>query len=143
MNPRAQRERQSVQQPPDEAEVQKRAAAGWRMVAIEWERDLPPHEAATAEDVPFGFRLSPATATLEVEPGEWEALVLMMEMTVQEGPYWTIAEELNRKGYRTRTGGAWTPISVFQMLPRLIEIGPRIFATEDWRRRRERLHHTG
>ncbi len=143
MNPRTQRERQLVNGAPDAREITQRSEAGWRLVAVEWERDLSAEEQAAAEEVPFGFRLSPSTATLEVEPSEWEALVLMMEMTVQEGPYWTIAEELNRKGYRTRSGGVWTPISVFQMLPRLIEIGPRIFATEDWRRRRERLHHAG
>jgi len=30
-------------------------------------------------------------------------------------------------------------VSVFQMLPRLIEVGPRIFASQEWQQRRERL----
>ena len=50
-----------------------------------------------------------------------------------------VAEELNRRGFRTRTGGKWSPVSVFQMLPRLIEIGPRLFSTEEWHQRRERI----
>ncbi len=60
----------------------------------------------------------------------------MMELTVQDGPYSVIADELNRRGHRTREGFRWTPISVFQMLPRLIEVGPKIFATREWQQRR-------
>jgi hypothetical protein len=63
----------------------------------------------------------------------------MMELTVQDGPYSAIAEELNQRGYRTRQGMRWTPISVFQMLPRLIEVGPKIFASDEWQERRKRL----
>lgn len=131
---RTQRERQVLSRPIDSEELQKRTSQGWRMIAVEWEREVQ-GAAAPNEEVPFGLRLSPETATLELNPAEWQALILMMEMTVQEGPYWTIAEELNRRGYRTRNGDAWTPISVFQMLPRLIEVGPKIFATDEWRKR--------
>jgi hypothetical protein len=67
----------------------------------------------------------------------------MMELTVQEGPYTRIAEELNRKGFRTRQGTRWNPVSVFQMLPRLIEVGPKIFATDEWQRRKQRLRASG
>lgn len=140
---RTQRERQSVNQPLNSQEVKQRTDAGWRMVAVEWEREVSEEQAASREDAPFGFRLSPETASLEVNPAEWQALVVMMDMTVQEGPYWTIAEELNRQGFRTREGDPWTPISVFQMLPRLIEVGPRIFATEEWRKRRARTRQAG
>ncbi len=113
------------------------------MVAVEWERDTPEGTASLPEPIPFGLQLSPETATVEVNPKEWQALVLMMELTVQEGPYWSIAEELNRRGFQTREGKPWTSISVFQMLPRLIELGPRIFSTEEWQKRRERLHSAG
>lgn len=140
---RTQRERQAVHEPLNDQEVKQRLDAGWRMIAVEWERDVPEHDAGSRTDVPYGLRLSPETASLEFDPSEWQALVLMMDMTVQEGPYWTIAEELNRQGFRTRDGGPWTPISVFQMLPRLIEVGPRIFATEEWRKRRARGRQAG
>jgi hypothetical protein len=33
----------------------------------------------------------------------------------------------------------WTPVSVFQMLPRLIEVGPKIFSTREWQERRENV----
>jgi hypothetical protein len=63
-----------------------------------------------------------------------------MELTIQDGPYSGIAAELNRRGYRTRNGQAWTPISVFQMLPRLIEAGPGILNSDEWRQRRKKLN---
>ena len=144
MSNRTQRERQVVNAPVEAQELQRRAKEGWRLVAVEWERELPQTTTTDLSDqVPFGLQLSPETATLELNPNEWQALILMMDMTVQEGPYWTIAEELNRRGFRTREGQPWTPISVFQMLPRLIEIGPKIFATDEWRKRREHLHRAG
>lgn len=110
------------------------------MIAVEWEREIPGSTSGAKEDVPFGLQLSPETATLELNAKEWQALLVMMEMTVQEGPYWSIAEELNRRGFRTREGQPWTSISVFEMLPRLIELGPRIFATDEWQARRMRRH---
>lgn len=143
MSNRTQRERQVVNAPVEAQELQRRAKEGWRLVAVEWERELPQTTTDLDDQVPFGLQLSPETATLELNPNEWQALILMMDMTVQEGPYWTIAEELNRRGFRTREGQPWTPISVFQMLPRLIEIGPKIFATDEWRKRREQLHRAG
>jgi hypothetical protein len=143
MSSRTQRERQVLSRPIDEQELKQRAEQGWRMVAVEWEREHPQSADASGEEVPFGLQLSPETATLELNSKEWQALILMMDMTVQEGPYWSIAEELNRRGFRTRKGELWSPISVFQMLPRLIELGPRIFATDEWRKRREHLHRVG
>ena len=143
MTNRTERERQVLSSPLAEEEIARRQQEGWRMAAVEWERAMPTSAAPAAEPVPFGLQLSPETATLETNPLEWQALVVMMEMTVQEGPYWSIAEELNRRGFRTRDGQPWTSISVFQMLPRLIELGPRIFGTEEWKKRRDRLSHHG
>ena len=94
-------------------------------------------EERRAEEVPFGLQISSNAQSLEENPTEQEILRLMMELTVQDGPYWAIAEELNRRGYRTRQGMRWTAVSVFQMLPRLIEVGPKIFATREWQERRE------
>jgi len=142
MSKRTERERHVVQGPVDPNQIQQRAEKGWRMVAVEWEREVEA-AAPAREEAPYGMRLEPESASLELNPTEWQALILMMDMTVQEGPYWTIAEELNRRGYRTRNGDPWTPISVFQMLPRLIELGPRIFATDEWKKRRQQLHHAG
>lgn len=142
MSNRVERERQVLKRPLEQKEMQQRTEQGWRMAAVEWEREVPQDHAQAAEALPFGLRLSPEKAAIEFDPDEWQALVVMMDMTVEEGPYWAIAEELNRRGFRTRQGAPWTPISVFEMLPRLIELGPRIFATEEWNKRRKRLHRS-
>lgn len=121
-------------------DIARQAEQGWKLVAVEWERELPAAESAQAvEEVPFGLQVAKDAARLEENPMEQEALFLMMELTIQDGPYSVIADELNRRGYRTRQGAKWTPISVFQMLPRLIDVGPRIFATKEWQERRARL----
>jgi hypothetical protein len=50
-----------------------------------------------------------------------------------------VADELNRLGYRTRKAVKWTPAAVFDLLPRMIEAGPRIFTKEEWVSRKRRL----
>jgi hypothetical protein len=126
-------------------DVAQKAEQGWKLVAVEWEREIPESQTGRAvEDVPFGLQVvANDPPHLEENPTEREVLFLMMELTIQDGPYSVIAEELNRRGYRTRQGMTWTPISVFQMLPRLIEVGPRIFATEEWQQRRARIAKFG
>jgi hypothetical protein len=112
---------------------------GWRPVAVEWERELPKASIpAATEGPPFGLRVSGDCANLEENPTETEVLFTMMELIIQDGPYSFIAEELNRRGYLTRQGGKWSAVSVFEMLPRLIEAGPRIFSSADWHQRRQR-----
>jgi hypothetical protein len=88
-------------------------------------------------DVPFGLRIAPETQRLEENPDEREILVQLMELMVQEGSYARIADEINRRGYRTRQGTPWSPISVFEMLPRLIEVGPHLFRSQEWEKRRQ------
>jgi len=123
-------------------ELRRQSEQGWKLVAVEWERELPDEgaEPGIPGEVPFGLQVAPGPPPrLEENPTEREVLFLMMELTIQDGPYSAIADELNRRGYRTRQGMKWTPVSVFQMLPRLIEVGPTIFATEEWQQRRQKL----
>jgi len=123
----------------DQDEMQSRIAQGWRLVAVEWERAQADVETTASEplaEVPFGLRVSSDCAHLEEDPGERATLIAMMELTIEDGPYSSIADELNRRGFRTREGHRWTPVSVFQMLPRLIETGPKIFNSEEWKKRR-------
>ena len=121
-------------------EIAQRAEQGWRLVAVEWEREVPKdHAAERADQIPFGLQISKDAQQLEENPTEQEILRLMMELTVQDGPYWAIAEQLNQRGYRTREGMKWTAVSVFQMLPRLVEVGPKIFSSREWQQRREHL----
>jgi len=134
---KVERMRQEMPESIGSDEIARRAEQGWKLVAVEWERELPESEpAARAEDIPFGLQISQDASRLEENAREQQALQLMMELTVQDGPYSAIADELNRRGYRTREGFRWTPVSVFQMLPRLIEVGPKIFATREWQQRK-------
>ena len=141
---KVERVRQVLSSPFGPEDLKTQAEQGWKIVAIEWERELSEavEAAPTGEEPPFGLQVSQGQQ-LEVNPTEREALFLMMELTVQEGPYSRIAEELNRRGFRTRQGNRWSPVSVFQMLPRLIEVGPRIFSTEEWQERRRKLKAAG
>lgn len=70
---------------------------------------------------------------------EREALLVMLELIIQEKPLSRIADELNQRGFRTRLQTNWTPGSVFDLLPRLIEVGPRVLSTEEWVMRRGKL----
>jgi hypothetical protein len=140
------RVRQVLSSPFGTEDIKHQTEQGWKIVAIEWEREVPeaaPQSVPTGEEPPFGLQVAKDADQLEVNPTEREALFLMMELTVQEGPYSRIADELNRRGFRTRQGFKWTPVSVFQMLPRLIEVGPRIFSTEEWQERRRKLKAAG
>jgi len=116
--------------------------AGWRLVAVEWQREIeggPEEPHAFIEDVPFGLRVSADCQHLEENPPEKEILVTMMDLIVQDNPLSKVADEMNQRGFRTRQGGRWAPVTVFNMLPRLIEVGPRIFSSEEWSARRQRL----
>ena len=123
--------------------VQQRTAAGWQMVSIEWRRELPDHEAPTEgaynEDIPYGLRISDDCQRLEVNPTENQAMMLMMELLGQDFSYSSIVSDLNEKGFRMRDGKPWNRIAVFNMMPRLIEAGPRMFSSEQWKRLRQGL----
>jgi len=122
--------------------VRQKTDAGWKLVAMEWRREIPgeePHEAVLVEEIPYGLRVAVDCSRLEEDPQERAVLVQMMELIVQDYSITLVAAELNKRGLRVRSGGHWTPVSVFNMLPRLIEVGPNIFSSEDWETRRERL----
>jgi hypothetical protein len=134
---KTERVRQVVSGVVSNAELSQRAADGWKMVAIEWEREVDAAEDALPASVPFGLRVAAETQQLEEDPDEREILFQMMELIVQEGSYTRIADEINRRGFRTRSGGKWSPVSVFEMLPRLIEVGPHLFQSAEWQRRKQ------
>jgi hypothetical protein len=139
---RLERVRESVEGSLDPEYVKQRERAGWRLVAVEWQREseaAAPEPVPHVEETPFGVRVAGDCEHLEENPQEMQFLLTMMELIIQDVSIVKIAEELNRKGYRTRKGIEWGPVAVFNMLPRLIELTPRIFATEEWVERRKRL----
>jgi hypothetical protein len=136
------RVRESVEGSLDPEYVKQRERAGWRLVAVEWQREsdsAAPEPEPRVEETPFGVRVAGDCEHLEENPQEMQFLLTMMELIIQDVSIVKIAEELNRKGYRTRKGAEWGPVAVFNMLPRLIELTPRIFSTEEWVERRKRL----
>jgi hypothetical protein len=135
--------RDVVSQPLSPEVIQQRAAAGWQMVSIEWRRELPdseaPPEGGFSEEIPYGLRISDDCKRLEIDPRENDALLRMMELLVQDFSYSHIVSDLNEKGFRMRDGRPWSRVSVFNMIPRLIEVGPRFFSTDEWDRRRRKF----
>jgi len=123
--------------------IRQRTAAGWQMVSIEWRRELPDAEAPTpgsfSEDIPYGLRISDDCQRLEIDPAENRALMLMMELLVQDFSYSSIVSDLNEKGLRMRDGRPWSRVALFNMMPRLIEVGPRLFSTDEWVKVRQRF----
>ena len=123
--------------------IRQRASAGWQLVSIEWRRELPESEAPTEgafnEDIPYGLRISDDCQRLEVDPTENKALILMMDLLGQDFAYSSIVSDLNEKGFRMRNGQLWNRVAVFNMMPRLIEVGPRLFSSEEWKRLRQHM----
>jgi len=122
--------------------LNRRVAAGWKLVALEWERqaegptaDAPP----AAEEIPYGVQVSSDGLRLVENPVEREIIILALDRIVEDCPLSQVADELNRRGHRTRDGRQWTPTALFNLLPRMIEVGPRLFVSEDWADRRRRL----
>ncbi|HEX3880093.1 MAG TPA: hypothetical protein VHW24_24095 [Bryobacteraceae bacterium] len=119
-----------------------RAAAGWRMAAIEWERDIPdeaPQTPAWSEEIPYGMQVSDDGSRLVENPAEMEIVVLALDMIVEDCPLSQVSNEMNRRGYRMRNGQSWTPTALFVLLPRMIQMGPRLFSSEQWMLRRQKL----
>jgi len=140
--PRIERMREVLAGRLTKAELDKRAADGWDAVAVVWQREVAdgrPVPANITEPVPYGLKISEDCVALEQDIQEKEALIVMLEMIIQEKPLTEIAASLNQRGFLTRQKNKWTPGAVFDMLPRLIEVGPRVFTSEEWVVRRGRL----
>jgi hypothetical protein len=122
--------------------LMRRIELGWRPSAIEWERDIIPEGADPdqwAEEIPFGLQVSKDCAGLVENPTERNVITLALDMIVEDCPLSRVATELNQRGFLTRAGNPWTPSDLFSLLPRMIQVGPKLFTSEQWMTRRERL----
>jgi hypothetical protein len=138
--------RETVTGPLDAEYVKRRTDAGWGLVAVEWQRQAEggePERRRSGEDVPFGSRVASDREHLEENPSEMNALMLILELIVQDRSLSNMAETLNQAGFRTRDGSKWSVVTVYKMLPRLIEVSPRIFTTEAWIERRKQIPTVG
>lgn len=139
---RIERIREIVTGAVDPADWKQKTDAGWKLVALEWRREIEgeePELTTIMEEVPYGLRVASDCQRLEEDPQERNILVQMMELIVQDLSVSEIASQLNRRGLRTRKNLPWSPVNVFNMLPRLIEVGPKIFSAEEWEGHRDRL----
>jgi hypothetical protein len=145
--PQKERIRETLTSLPTLDYLAERIQAGWTLTALEWER--PASVRATAEpapephnwveEIPYGLRVSDDCTRLVESPPEIEIVILALDRIVEDAPLSLVAEELNRKNYRTRDGQPWTPAALFQLLPRMIQMGPRLFTSEQWQTRRARI----
>jgi hypothetical protein len=121
-----------------------RIELGWRPSAIEWERDILPEGESLAswrEEIPYGLQVSDDCTGLVENPAEREIITIAIDMVVDDQPLSRVAAELNKRNYRTRAGREWTPSDLFSLLPRMIQVGPKLFTSEEWMSRRQRLPH--
>ena len=64
---------------------------------------------------------------------------LMLALIAGDHPLSKIAEELNTRGHLMRNGKPWSQVTVFNMLPRLIEMAPEILSAEEWSDNRDQI----
>ena len=137
------RMRDVISQPFSPEIIQQRTGAGWQMVSIEWRRELPDAEAppdnAFSEEIPLrpahlrGLQ-APGGRTRR-KPGPAD----------HDGPTGTRLHVLGHRERSEREGippaqrHPWSRIAVFNMMPRLIEVGPRLFSSDEWEQRRLRM----
>jgi hypothetical protein len=119
--------------------VESKRKEGWRLAAIEWEREGVREAPEGRRAIPFGLRISSDCQHLEVNPAEKEVIKTIIAMIAGDHPLSRIATELNQRGYRTRSGAEWTQLKIFQMLPRVIELGPEILSQKEWSDSKKRL----
>lgn len=124
--------------------LEERIKEGWRLVGLEWEREVSQAPASAApgewmEEIPYGLRVSDDGLHLVGNSTEIDIIVRALDMVVEDCPLSRVAERLNEQGYRTRDGGSWNAPALFELLPRMIQVGPRVFASDEWLTRRTRL----
>ncbi len=123
--------------------LMRRMELGWTLAALEWEREItaekPEKPKGMAEEIPYGLQVAPDCQGLVENPTEMDIITLAVDMVVQDLPLSRVAAALNERGHLTRSGAPWTPSDLFTLLPRMIQISPRLFETEQWTSRRQRL----
>jgi hypothetical protein len=128
---------------------QKRWAEGWRVSAVEWQREATGQAAAPesqsdaatkksgeSAEIPYGLRISADCLRLEANPDEMMVMMVILQEIVKETPFSFIAVALNRQRLRTRAGREWTSADVFELMPRLIDAGPHLLKSSEWPARR-------
>ena len=144
---RKERVRETMNALPTLEHLVERVEAGWNLAAIEWERDAASAASTAAgpviEEIPFGLQVADDCSGLIENHTERQIVIAALDLIVDDRPLSQVADELNLRGYLTRDGEPWTATALFVLLPRMIEIGPRLFTSGDWSARKQRLHRVG
>jgi len=141
--PKNERIREPLSALPTLEHLVERTGAGWRLVALEWERPAAAVPAEPGlqviEEIPYGLKVSDDCSGLVESPSERQIILIALDMIVEDRPLSHVSDELNRRGYKTRDGKAWNPAALFVLLPRMIQVGPKVFSSEEWSSRKQRL----
>ena len=116
-----------------------RVTDGWRLVALEWERgggDTDVGKQSWVEEIPYGLKVSTDCLRLVESSEESKVILAALEMIVEDCPLSQVADELNRRGFKTRSGEPWQAAVLFDLLPRMIQVSPRVFSSGHWVGRR-------
>ncbi len=121
---------------PTEAELRYKTEQGWRLGAVEWQRDVEIDERAPRpfrQTPPFGQRVADDALVLEDDPAEHEVLQAILALVIEDGMSFAgAATTLNERGHTMRDGTPWTQIAIFELMPRIVETAPRIMADPTW-----------
>jgi hypothetical protein len=122
----------------------RKMAEGWTLAAVEWVREVddrpgiikPLQVSIHGEELPYGLQVAADGLHVEQNPLEKTILLMILEKIVREKRITEIAIDLNAAGLKTRRGTEWTPAEVFDLLPRLVEMGPKLLNSQEWVERR-------
>ena len=132
--------REPVSTLPTEGLVKAKEKEGWHLVAVEWSRSSNrAPEDSPLRPIPYGLRISSDCSHLEVDPVEREVISLIVAMIAGDHPLSKIAEELNERGFQTRQASPWTQVSIFKLLPRVVEFGPEVLSADEWSDNKRKL----
>ncbi len=143
---RTERFKEAVAELPTAEEVRRRAEQGWKLVAVEWQREseaAPDDVAVSWRAAPYGLETPDGGYELVESSQEEAALRLILGMVIDDrNTLCEVAAELNRRGFRTRGGEDWSQSAVFTMLPRLVDVAPKLYASPAWAAEREAARPT-
>ena len=139
------REREVLTGPLTAEHLAARSNAGWHPVAVEWERTVGEvrRSGGVEIEVPYGLEVTPSGSHLRESAAEVTVLRRMLTQIVDDRSLSEIAETLNREGSSRRDGSPWTPSALFELLPRVIEVAPSIYASPEWQEERDARQKAG
>lgn len=93
---------------------------------------MPNKDTGLGQEIPYGLKVSDDGARLVENQQEIDAVICALDKIVADLPLSQVVAEMNSRGYRMRNGQPWTPTAVFTLLPRMIEMSPRLFSADKW-----------